>query len=155
MHPPNTNLEPEISPPIYTLQAARWCCALVCIFALQHVYADAQSNAEICHAGTGSLDLDRRVYARAAKSFTGVKRAALLIRKAGAAIWLGRYDEALSDLDSAQALFPQSALAWFERGQANLHLGNFAASRSAFPATIRLWSKFTLAQHARGPAAAI
>jgi hypothetical protein len=44
------------------------------------VFADARIDAEICHAGSSSLQLDSRVSSRAAPRSSGATRAGLLAR---------------------------------------------------------------------------
>ena len=111
---------------------------------------DPRIDAEMCHAGTGNLDIDRSICERAARAYEGPTRAALLARKAGAEIWLGKYHKALKDVDAALQAFSGSSLAYFERGRAYRRLGRLEDSVRAYDEAINLWPRFTVAFRERG-----
>jgi len=124
--------------------------AMLLLFYTASVRADTRVDAEMCDSGTGNLDLDRSICERAAKAYGGAFRAALLARKAGAEIWLGKYEYALRSIDEALEAFSGSALAYFERGRALRCLGRLDESVQAFNEATTLWQGFTITFRERG-----
>jgi tetratricopeptide (TPR) repeat protein len=106
---------------------AQWVVAILLMCPMTGAYAAApQDWAIACFEGTGSFDIDQMLCRRAA----------------GAAVFAGRYSDALKDSELAIESNPQSALAHYEKGRALRHLSQFAQSPAALGEALRVWPRF-------------